>query len=368
MNRLGTFVGLILLLAAACGVYYLFELRPSETSPDQQEGVAVEVNVHAGTVGRSAMHGYIVAYGRVAPAAAGGNSPAADVRITAPADGIISEVACAEGQDVNQGDVLFRFDSRVAEVAVQEARQAQLFAERNLARQKQLLQDRGTSEKLVQQAEYELTQAKEALARAETELSLHQVTAPISGTIVRVLARPGQSPGISSTLAELIDRTRLVVEFRVPSDEVALLKPGQKATIGSSNGPDKPNSGAEPVFSELTFVDSVVDPNSDTVLVRSSVPAESSLRPGQFVKVRVVYLEKNDCLVVPEESLVTTSEGQTVIAVIEGSKAIQKAVQSGLHEDGMVEIQGDGIREGMQVVTVGAYGLLPETQVKVITE
>lgn len=368
MNRLGTFVGLILLLAAACGVYYLFELRPSEISQEQQDDITVEVNVHTGTIGRSTMHGYIVTYGRVAPAAASGNSPAADVRITAPVDGIIREVSCAEGQDVNKGDVLFRFDSRVAEVAVQEARQTVLFAERNLSRQKQLLQDRGTSEKLLQQAEYELAQAKEGLARAETELSLLQVTAPISGTIVRVLARPGESPGASSILAELIDRKRLVVEFRVPSDEVTVLKPGLKATIENSDNTGKPNSGALRLSSELTFVDSLVDPNSGTVLVRSSVPAESSLRSGQFVKVRTVYVEKDDCLVVPEESLVTTAEGQTVIAVIEGNKAVQKAVQSGLHENRMVEIQGEEIREGMQVVTAGAYGLLPETQVKIITE
>lgn len=368
MHRLGTFVGLILLLAAACGIYYLFEVGHSEISQEQQEEIAVEVNVHAGKVSRSVMHGYILAYGRVEPAPAGGGSPPADVRITAPAERIVAEVMCVEGQDVNQGDVLFRLDSRTAEVAVQEARKTEQLAEQNLARQKQLMQSQGTSEKLLQQATYELARAKEELSRAEIERSLLQVTAPISGTIVRVPVRPGETVGATSVLAELVDRKRLVVEFRVPTNEVAVLKPGQKATIESGDGVGEPKGEVGHVVSELTFVDSLVDPDSDTVLVRALVPAESSLRPGQFVKVRTVYVEKGDCLVVPEESLVITPEGQTVIAVIEGNKAVQKVVQSGLHENGMAEIQGEGIHEGMQVVTAGAYGLLPETQVRIISE
>lgn len=368
MNRLGTLLGLILLLAAACGVYYLFQGRHSEISEEQEEEVAVEVNVHAGAISRSVMHGYVVAYGRVEPAPASGNSPSANVRITAPVDGIISEVMCVEGQDVSQADVLFQFDSRIVKTAVGQAQEAVKFAEGNLVRQKQLMESRGTSEKLLQQAEYELARAKDELARAETELSLLQVTAPISGTIVRVLARPGETFTASSTLAEMIDRKRLVVEFRVPSDETALLKPGQKVAIEIDERADGSNGEVGQVSGELTFIDSVVDPDSDTVLARASVPPESELRPGRFVKVRTTYLEKSNCLVVPEESLVTTPEGQTVIAVIENDRAFQRVVQPGLRENGMVEIQSEGIHEGMRVVTVGAYGLLPETRIRIVTE
>ncbi|MFH1718328.1 MAG: efflux RND transporter periplasmic adaptor subunit [Planctomycetota bacterium] len=368
MNRLGTFLGLILLLAAACGVYYLFQGRQSEISEEQEDEMAVEVSVHVGEISRSVMHGYVLAYGRVEPAPASGNSPPAKVRITAPVDRIISEAVCVEGQEVGQGDVLFRFDSRTVEVTVKEARQAVEFAERNLVRQKELMQSRGTSEKLLQQAEYELAQAKDELARAETELSLLQVTAPISGTIVRVLARPGETVGVTSILAELVDRKRLIVEFRVPSDEITVLKPGQKVTIETGSRIGGPNSEMGRAQGVLTFIDSVVDPDSDTVLARASVPAESELRVGQFVRVRTIYLENGNCLVVPEESLVTTTEGQTVVAIVENGTAFQRAVQPGLHENGMVEIQGEGIREGMQVVTVGAYGLLPETKVRIITE
>jgi membrane fusion protein, multidrug efflux system len=210
--------------------------------------------------------------------------------------------------------------------------------------------------------------AQDRRARAMTELSLLQVTAPISGTIVQVLARPGQAVDMTTTLAELIDPNRLIIESRVPNAEVSLLKPGQKAEVETDTKKEESNTETVQTTGELTFIDPAVAPGSDTVLVRASTPSEMGLRPGQFVKVRFVYVEKNDCLVVPEESLVTTTDGRTVIAVVEGNKAVQKAVQTGLREKGLVQIQGQGISEGMQIVTEGAYGLPPETKIRIITE
>jgi membrane fusion protein (multidrug efflux system) len=368
MNKWGTLVGLIILLAAALGVFLLFQGKRGESSDEPEEEIVTEVSVRVGKISHSALHGYILAYGRVELAAGSSDSPPARVRITAPAGGIISEVKCIEGQKVSRADTLFRLDSRIAEVAVKKSQQAVQFAEQNLARQKELIQSQGTSQKLLQQTEYELALAKDELTRTITELSLLQVTAPISGTIVRVLARHGEAVDMASTLAELINPEQLIIESRVPNCEVPVLEPGQKAEIETGIREGVSNTEMPEIAGELTFIDSVVEPDTDTVLVRTSLPAEAGLRPGQFVKVRFVYVEKSNCMVVPEESLVTTSEGQTVIAIVENDKAIQRVVQSGLRENGLVEVHGEGIREGMQVVTYGAYGLPPETKVRIITE
>jgi membrane fusion protein (multidrug efflux system) len=368
MNKWGTFIGLILLLAGALGVYYLFQGNQGETSEEPTEETTTEVNVHVGKISGASLRGYVLAYGRVELAVGSNDSSPARIDITAPTAGIISEVKCAEGQQIHQADTLFRLDSRIAEVAVKNAQQAVEFAQQNLTRQKQLIQSEGTSRKLLQQAEHELAIAEDQRARATTELSLLQVTAPISGTIVRILARPGQAVDMTSTLAELIDPNRLIVESHVPNADVSLLKPGQKAEIETGTPEGQSNTEVSQAVGKLTFIDPVVAPGSDTVLVRASAPSEADLRPGQFVKVRFVYIEKNDCLVVPEESLVTTTDGRTVIAIVEDGKALQKVVETGLREKGLVEIQGQGITEGLQVVTEGAYGLPAETKIRIVTE
>jgi RND family efflux transporter MFP subunit len=367
MNKLGTFLGLIVLLAAALGIYYLFQVKPEESLEEIQREVAAEVNVHVGKISRSALYGYVLAYGRVAPVVGDSEGPPARVPVTASVAGIVNEVKCVEGEAVNKGDLLFRLDSRLAEVAVKKAQQILDFEERNLTRQKELLDANATSEKLLQETRHNFELARGELAKSNTELSLLQVTAPISGTVVRVLARPGESVDKSYKMAELLDTERLILEFQVPNFEASLLKTGQKVEIETGLISQDPNS--ETISTgEVTYIDTEVDPQNDTVLVRASTPPGTGLKSGQFVKARIVYVEKKDCLVVPEESLVTNLQGQTVIAVVENGKAFQKVVHTGLRQKGLVEIQAEGIHEGMQIVTTGAYGLLPETNIRIVTE
>ena len=367
MNKLGTILGLIILLAAALGIYYLFQGNHSKLSGEPDNTVATEVSVHVGKISRATLYGHIQIYGRVKPAVRDSNSSPAHVSITAPTAGIISEIKCIEGQLVNQGDLLLRFDSRLAEAAVKKAQHVLNFEEQNLKRQEELLEVQGTSEKLLLETQHQVELAQNELARANTELSLLQVTAPISGRIVRILVGPGESVDMSATLAELTDTGRLIIELRAPSVEASLIKPGQKVEVETYAAADDADSTAGST-GEVIFVDSVVDPENDTVLVRTSISADVELKAGQFVKARIVYTEKKNCIVVPENSLVTNPEGQTVIAVVENGKAFQKAVQTGLCQNGLVEIRCEGIHEGMQIVTTGAYGLLPETNVRILSE
>jgi RND family efflux transporter MFP subunit len=367
MNKLGTFLGLVILLAVALGVYYLFQAKQNEPSEEPESTIATEVSVHVGTISHSTLYGRIPVYGRVGPAVGSSDSPPARVPITTSTAGIISEVNCVEGQAVKKGDLLFRLDSRIAEAAVQQAQQMVKFEEQNLTRQKELLEVQGTSEKLLQEAQNQVELAHNELAKAKTELSLLQVRAPILGTVVRVLARPGESVDMSASLAELVDIGRLIVEFQVPSAEASLLKPGQKVEIETDDVAKDPNNETG-LTGEVTFIGSLIDPENDTVLVRASMSPGTGLKSGQFVKAYIVYVEKKDCLVVPEESLVTNPQGQTVIAVVENGKAFQRVVHTGLRQNGLVEVQAEGIHEGMQIVTTGAYGLLPETNIRIVAE
>ena len=332
------------------------------------------MSVHVGEITRSTLYGYIEAYGRIKPAVASNDNPPARVSIKAPAAGIVTEIKCIEGQEVKKGDLLFSFDSRLAEAALKKAQEAAVFEEQNLARQKELYDVNGTSKKQLQETAYQYESALNELEKAKVELSLLKVEAPISGTIVQVFAKPDESVDASNILAELIDNKRLIVECRVPSSEGPLLKLGQKVEIETSEDTAVQSSG------EVIFIDSMVDPQSDTVLVRASIlnrntsvkdesnANSTELKAGRFVKANIIYTEHKDCLVVPEESLVTNEQGQTVIAVVEGDKAIQKEVHTKLHQNGLVEIESEGIHENIQIVTTGAYGLLPETKIRIISE
>ena len=63
--------------------------------------------------------------------------------------------------------------------------------------------------------------------------------------------------------------------------------------------------------------------------------------------------------------MVTDGTGQSVIALVQGNEATQTAVQTGLRENGWIEVAAPGLRAGDALVTVGAYGLPATTKIRV---
>jgi membrane fusion protein (multidrug efflux system) len=355
MTKRQVVTGLIILAVAAAAVLVLIKgLGPK--SAGEEEGVVTDVAVHVGKIVRATLHRYVTAYGTVEPEPPGEGRTAAGALLSAPVGGILADIRCAEGRPVERGTILFRLDTRLAEVAVAKAEKAMAFAELTYERQKKLLAADGTSEKAFQEADLQLMTAQNDLAAARTELSLLEIKAPLTGTVVRINARLGQSVEPNAVLAEVIALDRLVVTARVPSREAGLLKPGQPVDLGEAGA----------AAGKLAVVGKDIDPATDTVLVRAAIPAGAGFQPGQFLRIRIAAEERRDVLAVPEESIVPGPEGGTVLMVIEGEKAIPKAVKAGLRESGLAEVEGDGLKEGLVIVTTDAYNLAGETRVHII--
>jgi membrane fusion protein (multidrug efflux system) len=370
MSRFRTLIALVAVAAAALVVFVLLRGGRSAPPADEAEAeVPTDVAVQVGKIATATLHRYVVAYGSVEPQPAEGGNAAASASIAAPVPGIVTRVEVVEGQRVVRGTTLVELDSRVADVALERAREAARFAEVNFERQKALRPGEGTSQKLYQEAEQQVTAARNDLANAETQRALLTIRAPITGTIVSLLAKPGDGVDLSSVVAEMIDLERLVVNASVRSVEAPLLKLGQAADVSAEGAETRQAAGSTmppPAAGIVTFLGAAVDAKTDTVPVRISIPPALHLRPGQFVTARVVCEVRRDRLVVPETSVMTDAEGHSLIATVEGDTATKRPVTLGLREGGLVEIAGEGLKAGMAVVTVGVYGLPAESKIHVV--
>jgi len=359
MNKKYTTWPVTIGLLACCLLHYVVNAIAKE-----EEKVTTEVTVHVAKIVQTTLRDYVTVYGTVEPEPATANSPAASARIAASVIGIISKAA-SEGQTVRKGDVLFLLDSRVADAAVKKAWTSVTFAEKNFERQKNLMKVEGTSLKALQEAELQLDTARKDMAGMQAQCALLTVEAPLDGTVVRVNAKPGEAVDFNTVLCELIDLKRLVVMAGVPSAEARSLKTGQSAEILCRTVSQDKSKQTNKLQGTLTFIGAYVDQKTDTIPVHIAIPPDSGLHLGEFIQARIVSSAKN-CLAVPVESIVKDAEAGNLIAIVECDKAVQKAVETGLRDDGMVEITGDGLKEGMVVVTEGAYGLPKETKVKVV--
>lgn len=193
-----------------------------------------------------------------------------NVHISPLVSGVVEEVFVKVGNQVKQGDPLFRVDSRAArsavasreaEIPVLTARLAE--AEANLAEKQDLLErvtKLGTknvaSEEEVRRATFqhraaaalqaraaaELQQGKALLAEAQTNLDLTLVAAPRDGEILQVNIRSGEHAS-PSTMVEAIllgDTSTLQLRADVDEDSAWRVRPGAPATAYIKGTRDKP--------------------------------------------------------------------------------------------------------------------------------
>ena len=196
---------IILTLAAICGGIILpgaiRVMADADDAPATEEKVATIVSVQTGKITSATLHGYVQGFGTIEPAPATPDQPAASAQLSAPSAGIVAKVNVVEGQQVTNGEVLVDLSSPALRAEVE--RQKKLYAQQN------------TSLKNLQDA--------------QAQLDLLLVTAPLSGTVVRVNVKPGQAVDLTTVVAEVMDLNRLAVSAEIPSAEANDLKSGDRA-------------------------------------------------------------------------------------------------------------------------------------------
>ena len=357
--RLGRHVpwGVLKVLATAL---LISSCRSSGDPSGEGDAPSPVVDVHVAAIVRTSLRGYVSAWGTIEP------EPNASARVAALVPGLVDRVACTEGDVVARDAILFQLDSRLIDIALDKARQTVDYATRVFERQKMLGPGEATSMQQYQDAEQNLVVAQNELRNVEAQRALLTIRSPLAGTVVRIDARPGDTVDLNRVLAQVIDLDRLVVAATVRSADVARLEVGQAVEIRTDDVAGSARSTGVPTHtSELLFIGSEVDSETGTVRIRTKVPREAGLLPGQFVNIRIAAEEHRDRLAVPVESVVTAG-GRSEIAVVEGKRARRVEVTIGIEDGAVVEIEGQGLAEGMTVVTDGVYGLGDESEIRVI--
>jgi membrane fusion protein (multidrug efflux system) len=333
MKKKSLIIGGVLVVGIGIGIFAIFKSSGAGGGDDDEssgENIPTIVTVQTAALKRMTLHNCVSGYGTIEAAPATETEPAAGGTLAAPSAGVVVKVNVIAGQRVEKGNVLVELNSATATFE---------YAKAELERQKQLFAQQNTSQKSLQDA--------------QAQLASLEIVAPVNGTVTRLNVKPGEAVDVNTIVAEVIDLNRLAVSAKISAADAGELKEGDEVQILSQ----------PPTTALLAIVSPSVDSNDGTISIWTTLSADSGLKPGQFVPLKIITAVHTNCLAAPGESIVTDENGNSVIAVVKGDEATQTSVKIGLREDNWVEVAGTNLNAGDSVVTVGAYGLPEKTKI-----
>ena len=279
------------------------------------------------------------------------------IDVTSKVSNVVTAIRFTEGQQVRKGDVLVELDGAQARADLAVADAALKESATQLQRSRELYETKVLSDQQIEQIEstYSANVARVAAARAR--LSDTIIRAPFNGRVGLRRVSVGGLVAPGTVITTLDDTSTIKLDFTVPERVVAAMKPGLTLEARSVAYPDRVFEG------KVASVDSRVDPNTRSVIVRALVPnGEGLLKPGMFLN---VHLSRGtaDVLVVPEESLVP-EQGDVFVYVVQDGKASKRKIQTGQRAVGTVQVT-DGLQAGEIVVTEGTQKLRDGASVSV---
>ena len=282
------------------------------------------------------------------------------VELYPEAAGEVVAVHFTPGQRVAEGEVLLELDARDQRLALE-------LAEVRLAEAERLL-DRYTAseargEAIVAATEIDTARSAAEAARIERDrarvaLENRTVRAPFGGVVGLTDVDAGDRIDPTMLIANMDDRSTLLVSFPVPEAFVGRLSPGEPIEIETWT------LGRRNARGTVVDTDSRIDPVSRAFTARAEVPnPDDALRPGMSFRVGL-ELVGDRWPSVPEVSLLWGADGPYVWVVEEGrARRVDVAVVQ--RKQGRVLVDGR-IAPGTPIVAEGVQRMRADLRVRTL--
>jgi multidrug efflux pump subunit AcrA (membrane-fusion protein) len=193
-----------------------------------------------------------------------------------------------------------------------------------------------------------------------------EVISPVDGIVGMVyldqgavVNPPEPAPSMGTPLIRVVNMDQVKAVVNVVEEDLGKINKGQKAKVKVDAYPDKTFSG------NVSLISPVVNQLTRTASVEITLPnSQHLLKPGMFAQVEISLGEKDDLVLIPAHTILQEGERKRVFVVANG-KAISRNVETGISQNGWVEIKS-GLSENDSLIVAGQYLVKTDEPVKVI--
>jgi membrane fusion protein (multidrug efflux system) len=283
-----------------------------------------------------------------------------DPKVGAEVAGRVTRVLGFVGKKVKRGDLMAEIDSVDLEIqhrvdAAEVARAEALVAnqDRIIANQQKLVEKAFISQNALDDSIAQGKALREQLAGARARLDANRnaqrktkVVSPIDGEVEVQIVAPGDYVKVGDPMFQLVGTQTLHAHLPFPESVAPRLKVGQAVRLSSPLVPDFV------VDARINEIRPTITATSRALDVIVKFASDGKFRGGGTVNAQVVTGRKLDALVVPEQSVVLRPAGK-VVYLVEDGKAVQRVVQTGVKQAGLIEVTA-GLAGGETIAVDGA--------------
>ena len=274
--------------------------------------------------------------------------------------GRVASINFKDGSIVAKGTVLIALDAAIQAAELQQAKANLALAQSNHRRNQELIGKNFLSPQALDASAATLKVQAAALQLAEAKVAKTRLKAPFKGMVGLRNVSVGDYVKEGQDLINIEDIGTLRVDFKLPESYLGRLGKGQVVEVSSDALPGERFSAV------LDAVDPMVDAGGRAISTRARLDnAAGKLRPGMFVRVRLLLGERKAALMLPEQAIVPGAQ-PAVFRVLDGKASLVK-VRLGVRRAAQVEVV-DGLAADDVVVTAGQLKLRDGVAVRAVGE
>ncbi len=278
-------------------------------------------------------------------------------------DGVVETITFQEGEYVKKGELLVKLDTDVLSTEI-DAKQASIEAlkadltrqERELERIKAIFERKSISQSNYDQVFYKTKQLQAQLKAAESELKSLEIEyrkmhirAPYSGIIVARNIDVGEWVSKGSPVATLVNPASIEARVNIPA---RLIEKAQKNRRFEARIED------HDLQVTVKNIIPLADTSTRTFMVEMGVNATFTLIEGMRIDIRIPLLQEEKALIIPRDAVIRRF-GQMVVFASVNNQAVMIPVEVIGYKENMAAIRGQGLQEGMSIVTKGNERIFP---------